>query len=220
MKSLPPSRLQEYSSSIEMTYQYSRIDARSIRTLEILPAADVNADLYGSLHHISLGTSDPFLNFHIEDYEPYKLAIDAVSYCWEGQTLDGYHRIQLGDKARFITRNVDTILRKLRLSNETRAVWIDGVCINQHSIPERNDQVALMGEFYSRARSFQIWIGPSDASTQHIFRDFRGLEIIRSVLTKSWPIDIDLDQAIQTVHEHEREFVNLLMPGPEGISFS
>src|SRR5436190_101681 len=90
-------------------------------------------------HHLKVASN--LLTFHAEDYEVYKLAIDAVSYCWEGQTPDEYHRIKLGDGVLFITRNTDTILRKL---NEIRAVWIDSFCINQHSIPERNEQVHLM----------------------------------------------------------------------------
>jgi hypothetical protein len=38
-------------------------------------------------------------------------------------------------------------------------LWIDGVCINQTDILERNRQVQLMGEIYSRASCVLIWLG-------------------------------------------------------------
>ena len=42
---------------------------------------------------------------------------------------------------------------------------IDGVCIDQSSLQERNHQVCLMGEIYRRAYRVNVWLGPSTEAT-------------------------------------------------------
>lgn len=37
--------------------------------------------------------------------------------------------------------------------------WIDALCIDQHNTAERNHQVGLMGQIFSRAHHVQIWLG-------------------------------------------------------------
>jgi hypothetical protein len=37
--------------------------------------------------------------------------------------------------------------------------WIDALCINQESVPERNQQVQLMGLIYSQASLVRVWLG-------------------------------------------------------------
>lgn len=41
-------------------------------------------------------------------------------------------------------------------------MWIDGICINQDSIEERNIQVEMMGEIYTKCSQVIIWLGVSD----------------------------------------------------------
>jgi hypothetical protein len=41
-----------------------------------------------------------------------------------------------------------------------RVLWIDAMCINQKDIDERNRQVWLMGQVYSKAKAVIIWLGP------------------------------------------------------------
>ena len=40
----------------------------------------------------------------------------------------------------------------------TRLLWIDALCINQTSIAEKNHQVALMGEIYTRTSKVIVWL--------------------------------------------------------------
>ncbi len=42
--------------------------------------------------------------------------------------------------------------------------WIDQLCIDQRNIPERNKQVAMMDEIYSRAKETLIWVGPNKST--------------------------------------------------------
>ncbi|KAB8202355.1 heterokaryon incompatibility protein-domain-containing protein [Aspergillus parasiticus] len=56
-----------------------------------------------------------------------------------------------------------TLPRGLRLSVQS-PMWIDSISINQTDIPERNSQVALMSEIYSKAMSVVVWLGVEDES--------------------------------------------------------
>lgn len=48
-------------------------------------------------------------------------------------------------------------------------VWIDGLCIDQNNIQERNAQVALMARIYKTAISVRIWLGPEDKHTRQVY---------------------------------------------------
>ncbi|KAI1090781.1 heterokaryon incompatibility protein-domain-containing protein [Rostrohypoxylon terebratum] len=64
-----------------------------------------------------------------------------------------------------------------------RVIWIDAICINQTSIPERNQEVRRMSEIYSRAKNVIVWLGridePDDA--YHI-DDGRASDNLRGLL--------------------------------------
>ncbi|OGM40740.1 hypothetical protein ABOM_011033 [Aspergillus bombycis] len=51
-----------------------------------------------------------------------------------------------------------TLPRGLRLSTH-RPMWIDSISINQKDTTERNMQVALMSDIYSKAMSVVVWLG-------------------------------------------------------------
>lgn len=46
------------------------------------------------------------------------------------------------------------------------SLWIDAVCINQEDIPERNDQVQMMGSIYRFAKRTISWLGPDDGGSE------------------------------------------------------
>lgn len=54
-----------------------------------------------------------------------------------------------------------TVPKGLRLSPEC-PMWIDSISINQGDMPERNQQVSLISEIYSKANSVAIWLGVED----------------------------------------------------------
>lgn len=83
---------------------------------------------------------------------------EALSYTWgnwndfECVTLNGVEEFP-------ITYNLWTALKRLRLSTETRRLWIDQLSIDQDSKVEKPDQVALMGLIYNQASEVLIWLG-------------------------------------------------------------
>lgn len=56
-------------------------------------------------------------------------------------------------------------LRYLRYPDVTRVLWIDAICINQQSLPERSQEVPRMGEIYNRAQRVVVWLGPEETGT-------------------------------------------------------
>ena len=46
--------------------------------------------------------------------------------------------------------------------DDMKYFWIDAICINQSSIPERSAQVSLMRDIYDQASLVLVWLGPKD----------------------------------------------------------
>jgi hypothetical protein len=82
----------------------------------------------------------------------------ALSYRWgKKQAKD---QVLLNGHSISIRQNLYDFLLHARDMGWTRNLWIDGLCIKQSEIPEKNQQVAKMGEIYSRATNVLIWLGP------------------------------------------------------------
>ena len=58
-----------------------------------------------------------------------------------------------------MTANRTAAMRRLRNKKKRRVLWIDAICIDQSSMDERNQQVELMGDVYSKARRVILWLG-------------------------------------------------------------
>lgn len=87
----------------------------------------------------------------------------ALSYCW-GDAADTVE-VSCDGTPFSITRNLHGALKQLRHTNTARRLWIDAVCIHQHDIAERNQQVSIMRQIYTKAQRVDVWLGPGDAGT-------------------------------------------------------
>jgi hypothetical protein len=58
-----------------------------------------------------------------------------------------------------ITTNLFDALKRLRLPDADRVLWVDAICINQFDLEEKNIQVPLMKDIYSKASVVLIWLG-------------------------------------------------------------
>jgi hypothetical protein len=125
-------------------FKYMKLEtSASIRILALEPGTH-NESLRGTLQH-----------FDLEDQSP---IFDALSYVWGAAIYDRFLECQSGIV--MITRSLEEALRRLRSPHEARHIWADGICINQQDILERESQVKLMGQLYTRAQSVNIWLGP------------------------------------------------------------
>jgi hypothetical protein len=126
---------------------YSRLDPASseIRLVHIQPGA-WDDPILCEMEVVSLDSSPSPI------YE-------TLSYAWGDSHVTG--PILLEDCVVDVKANLWAALRRLRCASKARMIWIDAICINQNDIPERNQQVMLMGKIYSRCRGVMMWLEDS-----------------------------------------------------------
>ena len=89
----------------------------------------------------------------VEDVGDY----EALSYTW-GDTTEKRPTICC-NLSFLITQNLFCALHHLHYADRERVLWIDAVCINQGSVPERNQHVRMTGDIYKSAQQVVIWLG-------------------------------------------------------------
>lgn len=58
-----------------------------------------------------------------------------------------------------VTQNLHAALKRLRLQNQSRVLWVDAICINQDDTSEKSFQVAMMSQIYSKTTKGLLWLG-------------------------------------------------------------
>lgn len=97
----------------------------------------------------------------------------ALSYAWrEPQTLPkapvGDVVISCNNLPIAVPKNLFVALVRLRQKfQEPATIWIDYLCINQSSVSERSQQVALMQYIFSLASEVLIWLGEPSSTGLH-----------------------------------------------------
>ncbi|KAJ4213412.1 hypothetical protein NW757_014753 [Fusarium falciforme] len=92
----------------------------------------------------------------------------ALSYHWGNPTP--MHDLDINGRILKVTENlhlflatVTSVVRKDELKlcqkGQPMVFWVDGICINQQNIPEKNAQVPLMSEIYLKARAVVAHVG-------------------------------------------------------------
>lgn len=100
----------------------------------------------------------------------------ALSYTWGSS--ENPREIMVNGRLFHARSNLHDALCALRLPHDSVMLWIDAICINQKSIVERNQQVGLMGQIFSRAIRVDAWLDisrmrlriPHDVDLQKIAR--------------------------------------------------
>lgn len=86
---------------------------------------------------------------------------EALSYVWGTPSMT--ERISCNNKSIYITLNLKDALIQARNRFESRALWVDSICINQEDREEKGLQVALMAEIYKTSSCTVICLGQNDA---------------------------------------------------------
>ena len=68
-----------------------------------------------------------------------------------------------------VRRNLYQLLAMLSTLESRAILWIDAICIDQNSIPERNEQVQLMESIFSQASEVISWVGPANPDLEWLF---------------------------------------------------
>ncbi|KAM0080391.1 hypothetical protein ACKRZS_007486 [Fusarium odoratissimum] len=125
-----------------------------IRLLHLLPAPENNDSIECRLEVVAL-EEDP--------------VYEALSYCWGDSSQ--LQEIKCNNEAFQVTENLLSALQHLRNEHSERTLWIDAICINQKDLEERQSQVKLMKDIYTKSQRVVIWLGPDPASDgiNHLF---------------------------------------------------
>ncbi|KAJ4287565.1 hypothetical protein N0V90_012268 [Kalmusia sp. IMI 367209] len=116
-----------------------------IRLLNIDPATTTQEPISCWLEELDL-------EHHKAGYSSFS----ALSYRWGTQQAP--RQISLNGHKISIRQNLYDFLVLARRNEWTRNFWIDGLCINQDDIEEKSQQVARMGQIYSRAGNVLIYL--------------------------------------------------------------
>jgi hypothetical protein len=129
--------------------------SKCIRVLDIRTASDATAAVVADLRVVDLASSPKFT---------------ALSYVWSSPEPNRI--ITCNGMDVVISANGHSALRHLWTTLGAFTIWIDGICIDQANALEKEHQIPLMGDIYSRATSVYIWLGEgskrSDRAMDHL----------------------------------------------------
>ena len=159
-------------------HQPLNTDRDQIRLVQILPAENQST------------VSCIVERFDMVEAPPY----ECLSYVWGGGYQDNVvllngRTFKVGDNLRAFldVASRGNICIEKDSEYKTGHLWIDQICIDQHSTAEKSYQVQRMSEIYQRAERTIVWLGPESSwasSAFHVIRDlaFEAKENIRSIL--------------------------------------
>ncbi|CAI9626619.1 unnamed protein product [Alternaria burnsii] len=143
-------------SSKPYIYQQLLSNSKLIRVLDVDPAQTSTAAIVGRLRVVDLATSSRFT---------------ALSYVWSSSEPD--QTIECNGMNVAVSANGHSALQHLRTSLGSYTIWIDALCINQADTKEKEHQVSLMGDIYSRATNVYVWLGEGDDSSDRVMEYMR-----------------------------------------------
>ncbi|KAI4709156.1 hypothetical protein J4E89_005904 [Alternaria sp. Ai002NY15] len=189
-------QLQVYKDEVSMESlgaELLTVNAQGSRGANMSPAANSTTDdyQYQPLDHatqqIRLVTLlDPLESndairldievFEISEAPPYT----ALSYVWGPPPSS--HDIFIADGRLQIRENLFKFLIEFRKRRDKtpsdRYMWIDQLCIHQSSTVERNHQVQMMSDIYSKATSVVAWTDAISSKTRTMLRVYGGMQQI------------------------------------------
>jgi hypothetical protein len=146
--------------SITLQYRYCDLRENEIRVIDLYPGR-YDSPLLCKLRNVSL----------LE-----KPRYESLSYCWGLNKSEAELECDNGSIA--ITKNLHVALQHLRDREKERTLWIDAVCINQQSLEERGQQVALMKQIFQRSHRTLVWLGAESRDSGraiHLVRRLAGV---------------------------------------------
>ncbi|KAB2107292.1 hypothetical protein AG0111_0g3639 [Alternaria gaisen] len=96
------------------------------------------------------------LNLYTENLK-YRPSYEALSYAWG--TAPSLNRAIVNGFPVPVREGLDLGLRRLRLVDRSRTLWVDALCINQSDVRERSHQVQQMSMIYKSAEQVVVWLG-------------------------------------------------------------
>lgn len=161
-------------------YRYHGLSTINEFRILVIPAGSFSDPLHGEVITAKFSEID-------------SLEYEALSYTWADETGDSERMSEFlcdedGSIIR-ITKNCEAAIRRVRYPDKDRWVWIDAICINQSSVPERTYQVSMMSKIYTAARNVIVYTGESTANTDLLFDWLNGLKTEDLEILLKWDLD-------------------------------
>ncbi|RFU25577.1 hypothetical protein B7463_g10763, partial [Scytalidium lignicola] len=103
----------------------------------------------------------------------------ALSYVWGDASIT--EDILVDGIPFTVTSNLASALQQIQRSFGDIVLWADAITINQRDIMERNQQVLLMKDIYSKAERVIAWLGPDEHGGSQALKTFEN--IFRNVIS-------------------------------------
>jgi hypothetical protein len=162
LSKLSPQGVLSIRSSFPVSlYGYQRLQPNHIRVLTLLPPPPPPRLAPGETQSLKAAQIEcELVQVPLEHAGQY----EALSYVWGSPERSGTIRIVTGEvmlqpMVLQVTESLLTALLHLRYAKESRRLWVDQLCINQDDTTEREAQVRIMGEVYSKASCTVVWLG-------------------------------------------------------------
>ena len=174
-----------------------------IRLVELLPSEDLDDEISCQVRVVNLDESPMY---------------EAVSYEW-GSEADKAE-ILCGGSALQVPRNLIAALRRFRRSITSRLLWADSICINQANIPEKNQQVRIMGRIFAGATTVLIWLG--EAEEEYTKQVVQGLHTLIEFATSGRLDELSQDLLVTRPRDEDGnsifDLINILLDTSAGVS--
>ncbi|MDI1490377.1 MAG: hypothetical protein OHK93_001579 [Ramalina farinacea] len=140
-----------------------------------------------------------------------QLQYEAISYAWGPPEDPGTINMKTTSSdiisTLSIRRNLYEGLQQLRLEDGERALWADAICINQHDLEERGQQVERMAEIYKTAKQVVVWLGRADDAAGIAIRLF-------NKIASNVEFESQSDRIVCRSPAEEDHWANLELPLP------
>ena len=137
---------------------YSVEDPKACNLDSHTTTADPSQGHIFRLLELQPGSVDDPLVANLSTYETEKAPpYEAVSYVWG--TLKSTQSLLCNQHRMVMTVNLEAALRRIRLTDKSRLIWVDAICINQGNDRERSHHVYFMKEVYLNAAQVLICMG-------------------------------------------------------------
>ena len=105
-----------------------------------------------------------------------------MSYCWG--TPDDQVTIEINNVIFSVPTSSAAAIRRVRLPDDDRMIWIDAVCINQEDGVERAQQVSMKADIYSSSTGNMVYLGEGDPTTGMALRNIDSImdEIVQETV--------------------------------------
>lgn len=147
---------------------------------ECLPPLKTSTSI--RLIDLELGEEGSDIMMSIDTYDlPDPPQYTALSYTWGDPLVHPYvaerpsRTVWIDTKPFLVTPNLYEALNhrrgwKLKIGTAKTLLWVDAICINQDDLIERNHQVGLVGQIYSKATLVMAWVGTSNEDAWIAFK--------------------------------------------------